>query len=146
MYKSIFTIVGLCFVISVAAAAHDPKVAEAAQLTDGEIAYIYLRGNQLALRSLSVFTIATDPGESLIAPPLAKLRRPLRPLHEKIPNGARPVHESFPKRDRSERLRRNAATRCSRPKDAVSCSSVISSKSRVERVANVKCWRAGSAS
>jgi len=38
MYKSIFTIVGLCFVISAAAAAHDPKVPDAAQLTDGEIA------------------------------------------------------------------------------------------------------------
>lgn len=46
MYKSIFTIVGLCFVISAAAAAHDPKVADAAQLTDGEIAYIYLQANQ----------------------------------------------------------------------------------------------------
>ena len=46
MYKSIFTIVGLCFVISAAAAAHDPKVPDAAQLTDGEIAYIYLQANQ----------------------------------------------------------------------------------------------------
>jgi predicted outer membrane protein len=46
MYKSIFTIVGLCFVINAAAAAHDPKVPDAAQLTDGEIAYIYLQANQ----------------------------------------------------------------------------------------------------
>src|SRR6478752_1046453 len=51
MYKSIFTIVGLCFVISAAAAAHDPKVPDAAQLTDGEIAYIYLQANHGRVRA-----------------------------------------------------------------------------------------------
>src|SRR6478672_12179346 len=43
MYKSVFAIVSLWFVISVnTAAAHDSRVPYATQLTDGEIAYIYL--------------------------------------------------------------------------------------------------------
>ena len=47
MYKSVFTIVSLWFVISVnTAAAHDSRVPYATQLTDGEIAYIYLQANQ----------------------------------------------------------------------------------------------------
>jgi predicted outer membrane protein len=46
MYKSIFTIVGLCFVSVNTARAHDLKASDAAQLTDGEIAYIYLQANQ----------------------------------------------------------------------------------------------------
>jgi putative membrane protein len=47
MYKSVVTIVGLCLVISVnASAARDLQVPEAAQLSDGEIAYIYLQANQ----------------------------------------------------------------------------------------------------
>jgi len=47
MYKSVFAIVSLWFVISVnTAAAHDSRVPYATQLTDGEIAYIYLQANQ----------------------------------------------------------------------------------------------------
>ena len=47
MYKSVFTILSLYFVISVnTAAAHDSRVPDAAHLTDGEIAYIYLQANQ----------------------------------------------------------------------------------------------------
>ena len=47
MYKSVFTIVSFWIVISVnTAAAHDSRVPYATQLTDGEIAYIYLQANQ----------------------------------------------------------------------------------------------------
>jgi hypothetical protein len=48
MYKSVFTIVSLWIVISVnTAAAHDSRVPYATQLTDGEIAYIYLTAGSL---------------------------------------------------------------------------------------------------
>jgi predicted outer membrane protein len=47
MYKSVITIVSLCFAIGAnTALAHEPKAPDAAQLTDGEIAYIYLQANQ----------------------------------------------------------------------------------------------------
>jgi hypothetical protein len=51
MYKSVFTIVSFWIVISVnTAAAHDSRVPYATQLTDGEIAYIYLQANQFDVR------------------------------------------------------------------------------------------------
>ena len=94
-----------------------------------------VRDNSTVPRSLSLSSMAIDRCDSLIAPRAARLRSTRDTTSRDEPRWCAicscVTSNAWPFTDRRSR---NAATRCSRPRDAVSCIRVMSSKSRVVRV------------